>query len=567
MLTFAVFDNQGPASSFELRHAHVCGPDDIVLTGDIEFADGLVELGKRVDGAAALGLQFPVEGVDVPGLGRLGGGLLTLRTCLLPERPAAYLLSLELARHQLMLLLNKLEEWSLFDLAPDDPTAALIERAREAFTHALVVQREAPGSGTAARARVHAGYTLEGDRAARAALNACVAAGEGVAMLAARQGHERRISGALAAAASHPEPAGAISDHEAKAARGQLVASPGAILPEMPRVGVRVNPAAFVPALCEALQANADFVTMPMRWVSMEPTEGKYAFGPTDRWIEWAVLKAKLPVHAGPVLDFHPRSVPDFLFIWENDYETLRDVMLEYLKTIVTRYRRTVQTWTVASGLNVGGTFRLTYEQSIDLTRTAVAMVRKLHPQAKVQVDVAMAWGEYTGAPRGGKSIAPALYAQLLNETQTPFDVLGLRVQMGQPERGRSARDLLHVSTVLDKLARLDKPIAVTCGGVPSQALPDDPEEPELSPGYWRRPWSEAVQAEWLARVGELALSKAYVTSFCWQDLYDATTAQGGEMPTGGLITAQGTARPALRALGELRKALNEKRPSLGVTL
>lgn len=564
MLSFAVFDETGPAMSFELRSAHVCGPDDIVVPGMMEFGDGIIEVEKRVEGVAAFALQFPVRPVESAEFGRLGGGMLMLRTCLLPERPQAYLLSLELARHQMMLLLNKLEEWSLFDRAPDDPVSRLVERAREAFTHALVVQRAAPGDA-AAQGPTLEGYTLEADREARLAVDACVAAGEALAIAQARIGHRRRVVGELAAAVGHPEPESAITDHEARLARGQLVASPGVILPDLPKIGCRVNPAQFAPELCERVTAVSEFVCMPMRWVQMEPTEGKYSFAATDRWIEWAVLKARLPVHAGPVLELHPRSVPDFLYIWDNDYETLRDVASEYIKTIVTRYRRTVHTWTIASGLNVGGIFRLTYEQAVDLTRTAVALVRKLHPQGRVQVEVAMPWGEYTGTPRGVRSIAPTLYAQLLNETNTPLDALGVRLQMGQSELGRSARDLLTISAMLDRLASLDRPVSVTVAGVPSKPSGSEGEsiEQDLDPGYWGRPWDERVQAEWLSRVARVALSKPYVTSFCWQELVDQPGGIGGEMVGGGLLGPTGVPKPGFHAMQEIRRALVEKRLTL----
>jgi tripartite-type tricarboxylate transporter receptor subunit TctC len=44
---------------------------------------------------------------------------------------------------------------------------------------------------------------------------------------------------------------------------------------------------------------------MPMRWIDMEPAEGKYDFSATDRWIEWAVRAAKLPVVGGPLIELH----------------------------------------------------------------------------------------------------------------------------------------------------------------------------------------------------------------------------------------------------------------------
>ena len=88
-------------------------------------------------------------------------------------------------------------------------------------------------------------------------------------------------------------------------------------------------------------------------WVDLEPREGSYSFGPTDKWIEWAVRTAKVPVVAGPVIDFRASSTPDWLYIWENDYETLRDLVIEHMQAVVTRLRRTITRLTAASGLHV----------------------------------------------------------------------------------------------------------------------------------------------------------------------------------------------------------------------
>jgi hypothetical protein len=561
MLTFAVFDKSGPAIAFPLRHAHCLINDGVTVSADIELERGSICVEKSVDGSAGLGLNFPTESVEVSLGGttsvRLGGGNITLHTCMLPERERPYLLSLELARHQIMLLLNKLEEWSLFEHAADDPVLRLVEKAREAFTEALLATRYDP--------TITNGYTNAAERAARRALDLGVAAGEAMAILQARLQHTRRVTGELARIAAHPPPANALTDSEARQSKSMLAGSPGVILTDFPKVGCRVNPAFFAPELANSIAGACDFVCLPMRWVEMEPTEGKYSFTRTDRWIEWAIMKAKLPVHAGPVLDLHPSCVPDWLYIWEHDYETFRDVVCDYVKNLVTRYRKTVHTWCVASGLNVGGSFRLTYEQCMELTKLCCALVKKLQPQARVSVELAMPFGEYTGMARGAKAIAPGLYAELINQVQVECDILGVRLQAGHADPGRSARDLLTISSLLDDLASYDKPISISVMGCPSRAAQpnETPADAALEPGHWRAPWSEQTQSAWLASVAAMVAAKPYVTSICWQELLDAPATNGGEMPGGGLMATMAQPKPALRALSDLRAALREKKPAL----
>lgn len=518
-------------------HAHLFGQDDLAIPSEITLVDNVIQCIKRVDGAAALAIQYPAPGSV--------GGVLTLRTALLPERRQPYVLALELARFQVMLLLTKLEEWALFETPSTDPVMQQLERARDAYTHALVVQA-----------------TGEAEQAAADALAAAIEAGEALAMLSARVQHARRVSGELAKLASKPPPDSALTDHEAREANKRAAGSAGVMLGGMPRIGVTVNPAIFTPGLCDVVQQVADFVCVPMRWSQMEPTEGRYTFTPTDKWIEWAVAKAKLPVVAGPVLDFETGCVPDFAYIWEHDYETLRDVVIEHVKAVVTRYRRTVHTWTICSGLHVGSNFAISYEQAVDLTRVCVTIARKLHPGARVQIEIAQPWGEYTAeaTSRAARSIPPAIYCDLLGQIGLEIDAVALKVQMGYPEPGRSTRDLIAFSALLDRFASVDKPISVSVIGAPSQPIVGSEGAPGA--GSWRKPWSPDQQAAWLAKVCAIAAGKPFVESVAWQEIVDAGPPV---MPAGGLVSSQGQAKPALAALRALRDSLRNKAPLAGI--
>ena len=87
-LRFAVLDDNGPAREWPLVNAHLIGPDDQPIRGDVSFEDGVIICRKPGTDAAGLCLQWDAG----------DAGVLMLQTCLLPERRKPYLLSLELAR-------------------------------------------------------------------------------------------------------------------------------------------------------------------------------------------------------------------------------------------------------------------------------------------------------------------------------------------------------------------------------------------------------------------------------------------------------------------------------------
>ncbi|MGE3106802.1 MAG: endo-1,4-beta-xylanase [Phycisphaerales bacterium] len=562
MLIFLVYDNNGhalPARELAMRNACLLGPDDVPVQADVRTLDGQIRCEKRNQEAAALCLQLPID-PSPPSPGGLGMGVIALQTCLLPEREKPYILTIELARHRLMLVLNKLEDWALFDLGPDDPVMKVFDLARQAFTRAVVTAGGSP--------RESQNRDAHADLLGREALSLALEAGELLALKQAVVQHGKRSSGELVRAAmAIATPNSALTEHEVAESRNALIGNAGVILPSPPQVGCVANQEQFSPQLQKVVSASCDFVCMPMRWIDMEPTEGKYAFAKTDRWIEWAVRTARLPIVGGPIVDFRPRAVPEWLYIWEHDYETLRELVYEHVKTIVTRYRRTVGTWVVVSGLHVNSNFTFSFEQVMDLTRMSVAVVRKLQPGAKVIVEIDLPWGEYYA--ENPRSIPPMLYAEMISQAGINADLFGLRVEMGFPELGRWTRDLMSVSVLLDRFAVLEKPLCISSCSAPSEAFPElgaGVTKGGLStvpPGYWRTNWVPAAQCKWLTHVLAIATSKPYVHSVCWHELFDASAPRGPHYRADGLITAGAQPKPAMFRLAEIRQALREKRSPL----
>lgn len=577
MLSFVVFDADGvDTRHFPPRHAYLIGPDEIPMQGDVSFEPGLVECEKTVPQTAGLAVQFQVAQPEGPGVtpSTNGLGLLTVNTCLLPDRDDPYLLTIELARHRIMFFLNKMEDWGLFDLAPDNAVMQQFEQARSQFTEALVAQRipeaaaneEEKTEGDPPRG----GFSPRADKIASNALSLAINAGEGLALLNADRQLKHRLSGkGYQEALSH---LGRLTPETPPP--GMPVLIPGAgqvVLAGSPQIGCAVSPGQFSEPLQRGVTAACDFVTMPMRWIDMEPNEGKYNFATTDRWIEWAVRTAKLPVVGGPLVDFRPAAVPEWLFIWENDYETLRDLVFEHVQAVVTRYRRTISRWTVASGLHVNTNFKISFEQIMDLTRMCVLLTKKLHPAAKIQLEVAQPWGEYHASNR--RSIPPYLYAEAAVGAGLAIDAIGLRLQMGHAEPGYATRDMMALSAILDKFAALEKPIVVSAVGAPSAPITPVPFRPRAGaeaedpyePGNWRRAWSEQAQVDWMTQAISVCCSKPYVHSVCWQELADSSVTPAPEMPFGGLMGGGGVPKPSLTRLAQIRGSIKDGKSPLGL--
>jgi hypothetical protein len=504
MLKFLVFEDGQPARRWPIRNAYLVGSDSAAVRAAIAFEGGAVVCDKREPGAAALALQ--VEAGEC--------GELTLQTCLLPDRDHPYVLMLELARHRLMTLYGRLEEWIMFELGADHPVTKRVELARKLFIEALCQQQDDPAKA---------------DKLARQCLEVAIDGTEELALA-----HAEMLLNRRKATGSIPRYA----------------------------LGAGVCLEQTNDRLRAGIQANVDYVAVPTPWKALAPGQGEYNFTALDNWVEWAV-RTRMPIVAGPVISFEPQVLPDWLFIWEHDYETVRDVIYEHVERIVSRYRNAVQTWKVASGLHVNSHFTFNFEQIMDLTRTTTMLVKKIQPAAKVLVEIRQPFGEYYAT--NPRSIPPLMYADLLIQGAINFDALSIRLLMGQAVSGQYTRDLMQVSLMIERYAEFGKPLHV-CIGAPSEAVTpemiyvaEDAEPVDPDAGHWRKPWSPQVQAHWLEAVAQIAMSKPYVESVTWHDLIDHPAM---DLPLSGLVTEDLQPKAAYRRLGLLRRSLAGQPPA-----
>ena len=485
MLRFAVYDDDGPASDWPLKDAYLLGPEDLALPGKVRFRDGLIECRKNSNRPAGLCLQH-----DAGKMGRL-----MLQTSLLPDSEKPYRLTVELARHRIKMFIAKSEEWQMLDLASSHSAMRRWEESRRMFTKALITED-----------------ALKADQLARRALRYAIDATERLAMAHAEILLHRRFGNR---------------------------AAPNATL------GVRVCPGRDSEPVREIVQRRFDLIVVPFSWRELEIEEGRYNWEPVDRWMEWAARQGK-PVVAGPLLDFSKSALPKWMYVWQHDYDTCRDLAYEFVERVVHRYRSLVSLWNLASDLNTNDNFTFTMEQMFDLVRMAGLLVRQARKNARTMIELRQPFGEHCAKRRN--SVPPVTFLERLIHEGIRLNAVGVQVLLGAHELGRNARDIMQISAMLDRYFLLELPVVISAMGVPSEPIDE-------AAGNWRGPWSVKTQSRWVSRMFSVAMSKPFVESICWSELIDHP---GAEIPTSALLTDAGKPRPALAKLVNMRKRLRK---------
>jgi len=496
MLRFDVYSDGKPAGDVDLAGAYLFGQDLIPVRADLVGDGAQITCIKYIPGACGLALLWNAG----------AAGTFLLPTPRLPDRGRPYNLNVELARAQVMRLLQKREDWGLFDYADAEKLNRQFDEIRRSFVASLK-------AGDPAESAARADKTLE----------KALTLGEKIALFHADVFLGRRKTPAPTATRT--------------------------------AFGCRVDLFAAGEGYYGQLQQGFDFVSVPTPWKHTEPKEQQYRYAQIDGWVNWAA-RARKPIHAGPLISFEETEAPEWLYIWEHDYETVRDLIYEHLQRIVRRYQRQVAVWNVVSGIHAHNTFNLSFEQLMELTRMSCLLVKKLAPHSQVLIELVMPWGEYYA--HNQRTIPPMLYADMASQSGVKFDAFGVRMMMGAPVDGHFVRDLLQVSSLLDEFVGLSKSVHVTSCQVPSDVSPDawdawGGKRPADKAGKWHTPWSPRLQAEWLQAFYRIGISKPFVESICWRDLADY---EGHYLPHGGLCRNDLTPKLASKELRNFRARL-----------
>jgi GH35 family endo-1,4-beta-xylanase len=312
-------------------------------------------------------------------------------------------------------------------------------------------------------------------------------------------------------------------------------------------LGVRIWPGRESQALKDLIAKDFDLLVVPLVWKELEVEEGRYHWDPVDRWMEWARTQGK-PIVAGPLLDFSRRAMPKWMYVWQNDYDTCRDLAYDHIERVVERYKHLVGMWNIGCGLNINDNFVFTVDQMLDLVRMTALLLRQARKGARAMIELAQPFGEHSAFNKD--SMHPLSFMERLVQEGIRLDAVGVQILFGTSGGGggKVTRDLMQVSSLLDRFFLLEIPVLISALGVPSMEI--DPQG-----GYWHEPWTPEGQGKWVNRVFAVSLSKPFVESLFWTDLFDHAMA---ELPGAGLISDTGKAKPALARLISVRKHLRK---------
>ena len=126
-ITFEIYRDGQRVTNFTPQGAIAIGPESVPVPGEVYFRDGLLVCDKSDDHATAVGLLWDSG----------SAGSYHVETTRLPPREQPYNLNVELARFRLMRIVQKQEDWNLFDFPRAEKFTQAFQDAQGKFAEAL----------------------------------------------------------------------------------------------------------------------------------------------------------------------------------------------------------------------------------------------------------------------------------------------------------------------------------------------------------------------------------------------------------------------------------------------
>ena len=305
VMKFRLPSNEPALQVADFRKAYVTGLDRTPSRIGVELRNGLMTCARDTMESGRLFVPWPVPGYGMPIIG----------TATLAERPVPYVLAVELARGKLNDVRNQLADWTLMGLRPTVELDQALGDAQHAFIRAAT-STDRPDVSLAA---------------AQASLQAATRAGDLL-----------------------------MDAYTSQILQSRLLASS--------RLPTRLGCMLDVPP--QKLPSSVDWPTtfntchIGVTWKQIAPTEGRYSWEVFDALLAWG-KGLGMAIEAGPIVDFRQGALPDWIWLWQGDGETISGLVAEFVRQAVARYKGKIPLWHLVHRMASGEILGLSEEDQI----------------------------------------------------------------------------------------------------------------------------------------------------------------------------------------------------------
>ena len=311
-------------------------------------------------------------------------------------------------------------------------------------------------------------------------------------------------------------------------------------------LGVRICHRELSDAEQEVLPNAVNALSASIGWRDIEATAGKREWQDVEARILWG-RELGMRVIAGPLLLLDNRDVPDWLYLWEDDFDQIQAYVVQHIRSVVERFRGRVHIWNCAARISSHDALSLSEEQRLRLVVNAIEEVRQHDASTPLIVSLDRPWAEHLA--NEDLDLSPLHFADSLLRADLGIAGIGLEVNIGYWPGGTLPRDLLEISQMLDRWSLLGIPLIIYLTMPSAAEVPPESRDSQLVPlESFAQFTSIEYQKLETDRLVQLMLAKHSVQGIIWNQLSDAGAPR---FPHGGLFDSGHHPKPVLDAIRE----------------
>jgi hypothetical protein len=292
-------------------------------------------------------------------------------------------------------------------------------------------------------------------------------------------------------------------------------------------------------------------IMIPFNWREIETQPEEYRWEKYDRLVDWA-REHGLKICGGPLLMLDARALPDWLYVWEEDWDELEGYVLHHVAAVVNRYKGKIHLWNVAGRVNAQQALSVDEEQMLRLVVDSVEKVRQIDSRVPLVVSFNQPWSEIMS--QHDRDLPPLHFADTLARAELGVAGFGLEIGWGYWPHATPERDLIELSRLIDRWTMLGFPMLMQLTS-PSSSESDPLARPQVKVITGRTPGrpNPTTQLQLMQRLLPVVLAKSSLQALFWNQWSDA---EPHDLPWGGLLDATGKPKPILKTLSEMRRRM-----------
>jgi hypothetical protein len=290
--------------------------------------------------------------------------------------------------------------------------------------------------------------------------------------------------------------------------------------------GFQVDQPADLERLMRVRRLPGNAVFYKRSWRDTEPNPGEFQWDLWQRDLK-RIRQARRRIVCGPLFRLARNELPDWLYLWDEDFDALHSYLTSYIQTAVAALKADVQLWYVAAGTNIETELHLTEEQRLKLTLAAVETLRQTDPQTPALVGIRQPWGEYLG--HAALDLSPWQFADIVVRSGLGTSGFVLEMNIACAADRTLPRDALEWNRLIDQWSSFGLPLVV------SMALPNPSSQGPMS--------TETHQN--VAEIIAILQQKPAIQGIIW-----GRTSDQPDWPA-GVLADEGQMKPMLTALAK----------------